>query len=157
MTAPAWHLAQINIARARGPMDGPVMAEFVAALDEINALAEASPGFVWRLKDESGNATALRAFPDPQMLVNMSVWADIAALQHYVYRTMHGRFFARRQEWFEQLEHAHMALWWIPAGHVPTTDEAKQRLDLLEQNGPGPAAFTFRQSFPPPAPAASQP
>ena len=157
MAAPAWHLAQINIARARGPMDGPVMAEFVAALDGINVLAEASPGFVWRLKDESGNATALRAFPDPLMLVNMSVWADVASLQLYVYRTMHGRFFARRQEWFEKLEHAYVALWWIPVGHEPTTDEAKQRLDLLERSGPSAAAFTFRQIFPPPTPAATQP
>lgn len=150
MTASAWHLAQLNIAHARGPMDGPVMAEFAAALDEINALAEASPGFVWRLKDDTGNATAMRPFPDPQMLVNMSVWADLAALQQYVYRSLHGKFFARRQQWFEKLDRPHLVLWWIPAGHHPTVEEAKSRLDRLEAEGPTPAAFTFRQAFPPP-------
>jgi hypothetical protein len=138
MAHPAWHLAQINIGRVRGPMDSPVMAEFKAALDEINALAEASPGFVWRLKDDSGNATAIHEFPDPRLLVNMSVWTDVASLQAY-----------------EKFDRAHLALWWIPVGHIPTVDEAKTRLDRLDQAGPTPEAFTFRAAFPPPTSAGS--
>lgn len=145
-----WHLAQVNIGRIRAPMDDPIMAEFKAALDEVNALAESAPGFVWRLKDDSGNATSILAFPDPRLLVNLSVWTDVAALQDYVYRSMHGRFFARRQNWFERHDGAHLALWWIPVGHVPTVEEAKIRLNVLERHGPGADAFTFRQPFPAP-------
>jgi len=145
-----WHLAQVNIGRIRGPMDSPIMAEFAAALDEINALAESSPGFVWRLKDSSGNATSIQAYTDPRQLVNMSVWTDLAALEKYVYRTAHGRFFARRQSWFEKMDTAHLALWWIPAGHLPTVEEAKERLAKLDALGPTPDAFTFRETFPPP-------
>ena len=151
--SPAWQLAQINIGRIRGAsMDDPVMAEFRAALDEINALAEASPGFVWRLKGDSGNATEIAAFPDPRVLVNMSVWTDRESLHAYVYRSMHGRFFARRQAWFQKFESKHAALWWVPAGHRPTTDEAKLRLASLDRLGPTPFAFTFKASFPPPQP-----
>lgn len=150
MSAPGWHLAQVNIGRARAAMDEPIMAEFKAALDEINALAEASPGFVWRLKGDNNNATAIQAFTDPLLLVNLSVWTDAAALQHYVYRSVHGKFFARRQAWFEKFEGQHLALWWIPAGHVPTTIEAKDRLAAIERDGPTPHAFTFKQVFPAP-------
>jgi hypothetical protein len=149
-TNTAWHLAQINIGRVRAPMDDPIMAEFKAALDEVNALAESAPGFVWRLKDDSGNATSIHTFPDPRLLVNMSVWTDVAPLQDYVYRTMHGRFFARRQNWFERFESAHLGLWWIPVGHVPTLEEAKERLALIDRLGPTADAFTFRQTFPAP-------
>ena len=149
-TAPAWHLAQINIGRVRAPMDHPIMAEFKAALDEINALAESSRGFVWRLKGDNNNATEIQAFTDPLMLVNLSVWTDVAALQAYVYRSAHGQFFARRQAWFEKSAGQHLALWWIPAGHTPTPAEAKERLALIERAGPTPEAFTFRQTFPAP-------
>lgn len=148
-----WHLAQLNIGRIRAPMNDPIMAEFAAALDEINALAEATPGFVWRLKEESGNATSIVAYPDPRVLVNMSVWTDLAALHGYVYRSVHGKFFARRLAWFEKHDGAALVLWWIPAGHLPTVDEAKARLAMLDTNGPGPEAFTFRQSYPPPTAA----
>jgi hypothetical protein len=142
-----WHLAQVNIGRIRAPMNDPIMAEFAQALDEINALAEASPGFIWRLKDDSGNATAIVAFPDPRQLVNLSVWSDLASLQAYVYRSVHGRFFARREAWFEKLAGAHLALWWIPAGYIPTVNEAKERLAVLDRLGPTAEAFTFRQAF----------
>jgi len=145
-----YQLAQVNIGRIRAAMDDPIMAEFKAALDEINALAEASPSFVWRLKDDSGNATSIVAFPDPRVLVNMSVWIDLASLHAYVYRSLHGEFFARRQAWFEKFESSYLALWWIPVGHIPTVDEAKARIESLDKNGPTPFAFTFRQSFPPP-------
>jgi hypothetical protein len=135
-------------------MHDPIMAEFKAALDEVNALAEASPGFVWRLKDDTNNATSIQAYVDPLLLVNMSVWTGWEPLQHYVYRSLHGKFFARRQSWFEKFDGTHLALWWIPAGHVPSIDEAKLRLARLERDGPTPEAFTFRQSFPAPAQSA---
>lgn len=144
-----FHLAQVNIGRIRAPMDDPVMAEFAAALDEMNALAEQSPGFVWRLKEASGNATGIAAFPDPMVLVNMSVWTEVASLREYAYRSMHGKYFARRDAWFEKPSTAHLALWWIPAGTTPTLDEAKARLASINRHGPTPLAFTFRQSFPP--------
>jgi hypothetical protein len=145
-----WQLAQVNIGRIRAPLTDPIMAEFAQALDEINLLAERSPGFVWRLKDESSNATSIKAFPDPLLLVNMSVWTDLAALRDYVYRSVHGRFFARREAWFEKPEKAHLALWWLPVGQLPTVEEAKRRLALLDERGPTAEAFSFRQPFPSP-------
>lgn len=148
-----WHLAQLNIGRIRAPMNDPIMAEFAAALDEINALAEATPGFVWRLKESNGNATSIAAYPDPLVLVNMSVWTDVASLQGFAFRSAHGKFFARRQAWFEKHDGASAVLWWIPAGHLPSIEEAKTRLAMLDTNGPAPDAFTFRQSFPPPSAA----
>lgn len=148
-----WHLAQVNVGRIRAPMSDPIMAEFAGSLAEINALAEASPGFVWRLKEDSGNATAIQAFPDPRTLVNLSVWTDVAPLRDYAYRSAHGKFFARREAWFEKPTSVHLALWWIPAGHVPTVEEAKDRLATIDRLGPTGEAFTFRQAFP--APAAS--
>jgi hypothetical protein len=145
-----WQLAQVNIGRIRAPMSNPVMAEFAAALAEINALAESSPGFVWRLKDASGDATSIQAFSDPLMLVNLSVWTNIEALKDYVYRSAHGRFFARRRDWFESTPGASFALWWIPVASIPTVEDAKGRLALLDERGPTPLAFTFKQPFPPP-------
>lgn len=146
----SFHLAQVNIGRIRAPMEDPVMAEFKNALDEINALAEASPGFVWRFKDDSGNATSVQVFPDPRLLLNMSVWTDVDALRDYTYRSVHGKFFARRQAWFEKFAQNHLALWWIPQGHLPTPAEARLRLESLDAHGPTPWAFTFKQAFPPP-------
>jgi hypothetical protein len=153
--ADTWHLAQVNIGRIVAPMDDPRMAEFASALAEINALAEASPGFVWRLKDASGDATSIQAFDDPRMLVNISVWTGLEALKHYVYRTDHGKYFARRQNWFEKPTGAYLALWWIPAGHIPTTAEAKERLALIDRHGATAQAFLFRTAFPPPGEALS--
>jgi hypothetical protein len=143
------HLAQVNIAKIKAPLESEIMRPFVEALDEINALAEASPGYVWRFKTESGNATSVAAFDDPTLIVNISVWTDLDSLRNYVYRTMHGRFFARRSEWFEKMETPHLALWWIPAGVLPTVENAKQRLSSIALNGESEFAFTFRRPFNP--------
>jgi hypothetical protein len=146
-----WHLAQLNIGRLRAPVDDPATAEFMSALDPVNALAEASPGFVWRLKTEEGNATSIRAFEDDDlMILNMSVWESVESLADYVYRSAHTPFLQRRREWFERLHETYLVLWWIPAGTLPTIDEALARLDHLRAFGPTAEAFTFRQPFPQP-------
>ncbi|AOY00675.1 DUF3291 domain-containing protein [Jeongeupia sp. USM3] len=146
---PTYQLAQLNIATLLAPLDSPQLAGFVAELDRINALAEAAPGFVWRLQDEAGDATAIRPFGD-DVLVNMSVWDGVDALHDYVYRSDHAQIFKRRREWFDKMRDAYMVLWWVPAGHVPTSEEAAQRLAHLRQHGPTPYAFTFRDPCPPP-------
>jgi hypothetical protein len=148
-----YHLAQINNAKARAEMDSDIMQGFVARLDEINALADTSPGFVWRLQSEDGDATSIRVFDDPLLLVNMSVWVDIDSLKNYVYRSNHVDLIRDRDAWFHKTATAHMVLWWIPAGHTPTLEEGKQKLELLDRLGPGPEAFTFAK--PQPAPACS--
>ncbi|HTP61403.1 MAG TPA: DUF3291 domain-containing protein [Burkholderiales bacterium] len=153
----AYELAQLNIGIIRGPIDGPLMAEFVANLDRINALAERTPGFVWRLQTDEGNATAIRPYPENEnMAVNMSVWKDVESLRAYVYHSAHVEIMRRRREWFEKMDEAFLVLWWVPKGRRPSVEEAKARLELLRRKGPGAEAFTFRQSFPPPdAPQAS--
>jgi hypothetical protein len=143
------HLAQVNIARMRAPLEDPVMAGFVARLDEINALADRSAGFVWRLQTPDGNAAYLRPYPDERILFNMSVWHDLESLRSYVYATSHVELLRRRQDWFERFDGPSAALWWIPAGHIPSVDEAKERLRHLAENGPTPVAFTFKTVFPP--------
>ena len=145
-----WHLAQLNVARAVAPLDSPTLAEFMGALDRINALAEVSPGFVWRLQAEGGNATAVRTSDDPQFIVNLSVWSSVEALFDFVYRTAHTQVMVRRREWFDPPAEAHMVLWWIPAGHVPTVEEALERLAHLRTQGPSPHAFTFKSRHPHP-------
>ena len=149
----AVHLAQVNIGRIKAPLDDPIMAGFVSRLDEINALAEAAPGFVWRLKTDEGNATALRPYDDDRTLVNMSVWRSIEELREFVYRSRHLEVLRGREQWFEKLDRPYAVLWWIPAGHVPTIEEAKERLAQIEAQGPTPFAFTFQQPFPPDAAA----
>ena len=149
MTDTRFHLAQVNIARARGEMTDPVMAEFVARLPEINALAEQSPGFVWRLQTEDGDATAVRPYEDKRILINLSVWADLPALQTYVYRSSHAAVMRRRREWFERFDRIYVALWWVPAGHRPSVAEAVARLAHLEQHGPTGFAFSFAEPFGP--------
>jgi hypothetical protein len=145
------HLAQLNVADPAVPVDGPRFAEFIALLPEINALADRSPGFVWRLTDDSGaDATSLRPF-GPTTMVNMSVWESVDALRDFTYRTAHLRTTQRRREWFLPPGQPYLVLWWIEAGRLPTLDEAGRRLALLRQNGPTPEAFTFRSTFPPPA------
>lgn len=143
------HLAQVNVGRMRAPLEDPVMAEFVARLDEVNALADGSPGFVWRLQTEAGNATYLRPYADERIIVNMSVWETVEDLRNYVYQSRHSEVLRRRRDWFEKLETPVVALWWVPAGHVPSVDEAKKRLVHLEEHGPTPFAFSFRTTFPP--------
>jgi hypothetical protein len=135
------HLAQLNIGRFRYPTDDPRMADFMNNLDVVNGLADRSQGFVWRLKDQSNNATSFRPFPDPQMAVNMSVWESVEALERYVYQTVHKRFYGRREEWFDKLEGPHFVMWWIPAGHLPTLNEAKERLEHLAAHGFSDHAF----------------
>lgn len=148
-------LAQLNIALLKAPLDSPPLADFVANLDRINALAEAAPGFVWRLQTEDGNATALRPFGD-DVIVNMSVWQDVAALSEFVYHSAHVEIMRRRKEWFARMAEAFMVLWWVPNGHRPTVAEAQAKLELLRSQGPTAAAFTFGKTFPPPIPSASE-
>jgi hypothetical protein len=147
MPDPHWQLAQVNIGRARGAPADPVMQEFVAQLDEINALADQSPGFIWRLQTEDGNATAVRPYADERILINMSVWADLEALRTYVFRTAHAAVMRRRREWFERFEGIYLALWWVPARHRPSVEEAVSRLAHLEAHGPTQHAFSFAQPF----------
>jgi hypothetical protein len=142
------HLAELNIGRTVAPMDDPLMADFVANLDRINGLGDASPGFVWRLQDESGSATSIRAFDDPRMAVNLTVWESIEALRQYAYRSVHVDFLRRRREWFVPLDGPSLVLWWVPAGHRPTIAEARERLDRLAAEGPTPDAFTLKNPFP---------
>lgn len=138
------HIAQVNIARMKAPLDSPVMAGFVNRLEEINALADGSPGFVWRLQTPEGNATYLRPYDDERIIFNMSVWETIDALKTYVYRTSHAELLRDRRSWFEHFDGVYAALWWAPAGHIPTIEEAKERLAHLEEHGPTEYAFTFR-------------
>lgn len=148
-----YQLAQINVARLKAPLDSPELKDFVDNLDRINALAESSDGFAWRLKGEGNDATALRPFGD-EIIVNMSVWRDVASLKAFVYQSGHTQIMRRRREWFSRME-IYMVLWWVPAGHQPTTAEAAERLEQLRQHGPTPEAFTFGEAFS--APDASQP
>jgi hypothetical protein len=145
-----YHLAQLNIGVIKAPLESQVMADFVANLDRINALAEASPGFVWRLQTEEGNATAIRPFEDDNMLVNMSVWKDADSLSRFVFKSAHTEIMRRRGEWFERMTQAYLVLWWVPQGHRPTVEEALARLAHVRAHGSTPHAFTFRTAFPPP-------
>ena len=148
----AYHLAQFNIAKAKGPTDGPVMAEFMANLERINRLAEDTPGFVWRFQTDDGDATSVRAFDDPDLLLNLSTWESIDSFKHHVYKSDHAAFLPRRREWFEPVADLPvMVMWWVPAGSQPSIDECVAKIDHLQKHGPTQAAFTFRNSFPPPA------
>ena len=145
----SFHLAQLNIARMKYPAEAPEMADFMNNLDRINALAEKSPGFVWRLQTEEGDATSID-FYGPDILVNMSIWKNSESLHDYVYRTAHAQILSRRKGWFERFEDSYTVLWWIPAGDILTLEEANERLELLRSQGPTAAAFTFKQTFPAP-------
>ena len=142
-----FHLAQINIAKAIDSLESETMAGFVARLDEINALADQASGFVWRLQTEDGDATSIKAFDDPALIINMSVWRDIASLKHYVYQTAHLELLKNRNQWFGKIREGHQAMWWIPAGKLPDVFEGKRRLSLIQANGPGPDAFTFSRPY----------
>jgi heme-degrading monooxygenase HmoA len=143
----AFHLAQVNIARMKGDIDSPVMAGFVARIAEINALADGAPGFVWRLP--SSAESYLRPYDDDRILFNLSVWQSVEALKHYAYQSAHAEVFRSRRDWFDQFDGAQLAMWWIPAGHLPGVDEAKQRLAHLDAHGPSQFAFTFKTVQPP--------
>jgi len=140
-------LAQFNIGIIKAPMDSPTMSGFASNLDRINALAEATPGFVWRLQTEDGDATGIRAFDDPNMLLNLSVWQDLESLKQYVYSSVHTDLMRRRQEWFERMNEAHLVLWWVPHGNRPSIPEAIDRLSMLRSLGPTEGAFTFQHPF----------
>lgn len=144
-----YHLAQLNIARMLAPLDSPVMEGFVARLEEINALADGAPGFVWRLQTPEGDATYLRPYGDDRIIVNMSVWESVDALKNYVYKTAHAELLRQRRDWFEHFKGAYLAMWWVPEGHIPGIDEAKKRLAHLEEHGPSQFAFTFKTVQPP--------
>jgi len=141
-----FELAQLNIAYLKAPIDSPILADFVANLDRINLLADASDGFRWRLKTDEGNATSLRPFGD-DVIVNMSVWRDLDALRNYVYHSAHAEIVKRRREWFAHAPQAYAVLWWVPPGHRPSLSEAADRLERLRQHGPSSTAFTFGSIF----------
>jgi hypothetical protein len=160
MQTAAWHLAQINLAYGRFPVNSPEMRGFADAIDEINALADATPGFVWRYMTDSRDPLQ-REFADANVLFNMSVWRDLASLQHFTYRSAHGPVFARRKDWFIAWPEAvarlpefapgtpPVALWWVPAGTLPTAAQGIERLRWLGEHGPSPQAFGFKHAFSP--------
>lgn len=146
-----YHLAQINIGRIKGvDINDPIMKEFVDNLDRINEIAENHEGFIWRLKDDSNNATSLNPYNDEQIIINVSVWKTLEDLERFVYRTVHTDFLRRRREWFHSFGKAFSAMWWIPAGHLPTVQEATEKLEYLEINGPSQLVFDYKHTFPSP-------
>lgn len=142
------HIAQMNVGTILYETTDPRMADFMNNLDRINALAEATPGFVWRLTGEGNNATDIRPAADPMFLVNMSVWRDVEALFEYVYRSDHRAFMVRRREWFAKPDGPYHVLWWVEEGHIPTVEEGLARLRYVAEHGPTPYAFTFKTVFP---------
>lgn len=145
-----WHLAQMNVATMKGPKGDPVVQGFYDALDHVNAVAEKSPGFVWRMVGDGGDATDIQIADDPKFLINISVWESADALFDFVYKSAHTPVMAKRRDWIEPAQGAHQVLWWIRAGHKPTPDEGLARLWLLDRFGPKPQAFTFKTRFPAP-------
>jgi hypothetical protein len=143
-----YQLAEINIARMRGvSIEDPIMKEFVENLDIVNNIAEKSEGFIWRLKDENNNATSHNPFNDEQIIINISVWESIEALEHFMYKTFHSEFLKRRKEWFHRFGKVYAAMWWVPVGQFPTVNEAVEKLDYLEKNGPSFQVFDFKTKF----------
>lgn len=145
-----FELAQFNIGVVKGAMDSPVMADFVGSLERIHAEADASPGFVWRLAGDVGDAAVRRYLGAEHIVANLSLWEDLEPLRRYVYESGHLGMLQRRREWFERLGEAFQVLWWVPKGHRPDVEEALARLDLLRSKGPGAEAFTFRDPYPAP-------
>jgi heme-degrading monooxygenase HmoA len=144
-----WHLAQYNVAKLVAPLDDPRVAAFVASLQRVNTLGDRAPGFVWRLHSASGDSTDVRVDDDPLVVVNFTVWESIEALFEYTYHSEHVEVFRRRREWFEHDGRPYLAMWWVPAGHVPAVAEAEERLAHLRAHGPTPCAFNFKQRFSP--------
>jgi hypothetical protein len=143
-----FHLAQLNIANAKASMDSPVMAGFVARLDEIHELSDKSKGFVWRWESESIDSSVVEVFGDPKLLVNLSLWESVHDLKHFVYKTVHVELIQGRAEWFDDMPEMHQVLWWVPVGHIPSVAEAKEKLELLRAEGPTAKAFSMAHSFP---------
>ena len=149
IATPGWQLAQVNIALPQAPLDSEQLKDFVDLLDPINALAESSPGFVWRLVTEAGDATAIRGFGDDRLIINMSTWESMEALAEFVFSSDHAAVMRRRREWFERMREAYTALWWVAVGHRPTVAEAEDRVAHLSEHGPTSYAFTFKRPFAP--------
>lgn len=145
-----FQIAQVNLAQAKADMESELMQGFVSRLYEINTLADRADGFVWRLKEDSSSATAIRVFDDPLLLINMSVWADLEALKNYVYKSLHVELIKDREAWFNKMGESHQALWWIPAGHIPSNEEARKKLEYIRKHGPSAQAFTFAKPYPMP-------
>ena len=149
-----YHLAQLNLGLFRAPLDSEELAEFAAALDPINAIAESTPGFIWRLKDEDGGSSSFVEVPgadDPLWAPNMSVWQDLESLKHFMYKSGHASYLRRRTEWFQKPDRPINVLWWIPAGEIPTLADAVRRLDDLIENGPSEQGWSLTKTFDPPA------
>ncbi|MBB5016839.1 hypothetical protein HNQ59_000101 [Chitinivorax tropicus] len=146
-----FHLAQCNIARLRAPLTDPSMQGYMEDIAPLNQLAEQSPGYVWRLQDDAGDATSIQVFDDPLLLINLSVWADLASLKAYVYQGAHLASIKTRKQWFNVQPQPRLVLWWVKAGTLPTTAQAKARLEQLALHGPGPEAFSFAHPFPAPS------
>lgn len=147
MNPAQYHIAQFNFARIRADLDDPIMEGFVSQLQYINGLADTSPGFVWRLQTEKGDSTDIRPYDDDRLLITYSIWESIEALYEFVYRHQHAQIMTRRRQWFEHAEGFYIVLWWVPAGHIPSIEEAKARMDYLQRHGPTPYAFTFEKRF----------
>lgn len=157
-TGGAYELAQVNIGRLRGPIESRRLRPFVDALDPVNAEADTAAGFRWRLQSDEGNATSIQAFgwdvgDSCGVIINMSVWQDLESLKAFLYSGAHVEIMKRRRQFFEKMQEAYLALWWVPAGHRPSTDEAEERVRRLRAHGPTLQAFTFRTTFPPPGPS----
>ena len=144
MNPTKFHLAQLNVAQLLEPLDAPATKEFVDGLDPINALAEKSPGFVWRLKYDNNDATSFNPFDDQQIIVNFSMWEDAQSLKEFVFNAMHLEVLKRKKEWFERFEKPYLVMWHIPIGEIPTLEEAKKRLESLQEHGTSDYAFDFR-------------
>lgn len=150
-THAGWHVAQFNIARLVAPLDDPRLADFVANLERVNRLGDKTQGFVWRLQTDDGTSTSVRFGDDPRVVVNFTVWESTETLFEFAYRSAHAEMYRRRREWFEEMGRPYLVLWWVPAGHIPSIEEAGERLEHLRAHGPTEYAFTFKQRFPPPA------
>ena len=146
-----YYIAQINIAHVRASFTDPIMEDFVAQLAPINALADGSPGFVWRLQSEGGDATSIRVYDDEFIIVNLTVWESVDALREYVYKSAHQGVLRDRKRWFEKFDGPYYALWWVLAGHIPSPEEGKERLDHLREHGDTAYAFSFKNVFPKPS------
>lgn len=142
-----YHLAQLNIATALAPLDSPVMQEFVDNLERINLMGECSPGFVWRMKDDTGNATAIPVYDDPNIIANLTVWQNPESLKSFLFKTEHAHFLKRKKEWFKPVKEATYVLWWVPQGHIPTMNEGKDKLAYLRAYGETAKAFSFKKQF----------
>jgi len=145
-----WHIAQMNVATALYDMHDGRIRQFVDRLDAVNALAEGSPGFVWRLQSDAGSAIDIQTTENPRFIINMSVWSDVESLFDFAYKSSHRLVMAKRREWFQRPEGDYQVLWWVRAGHHPTAEEGLSRLDHLNRNGPSATAFTFKAKYPPP-------